>query len=139
MAWKRTTCRPYSRSAAGGVTLTVKRPGRASRMAGPAGGAPSSGATRSVAFTSATSTRLPARTPSTASAAATVDLPVPPLPVTTTRRRSKGGPGATLDKLEWGGGQVHHGLRRALQEPGREAGHRHRRGAGHQGGGQAPH
>ena len=69
-------------------------------MAGPAGGAPSSGATRSTALTSATSTRFPARAASSASAAATVDFPVPPFPVTTTRRRSSWSAGGTLDKLE---------------------------------------
>ena len=89
MARSLTTCMPYSRSAAAGVTFTVEIPGRASRMVEPESGAPSNGATRSVAFTSATSTRRPARAASRAIAAATVDLPVPPFPVTTTSRRSR--------------------------------------------------
>ena len=84
---------PYSRIASGGVTFTVKSPGRASRMVEPAGGAPRSGAIRSRAFTSHTRTRFPDAGGEDARAADTVDFPTPPLPVTTTSLRSSKGRG----------------------------------------------
>src|SRR5512138_1884444 len=126
---------PYSRIASGGVTLRVKTPGTASRIVPPVGGAPSSGAIRSCAFTSQTSTRLPARAASSASAADTVDFPTPPFPVTISRRRSRRGEGATrLDKLTRGGRQVHHAVRRPREEqPAAREGPEGGRGAGREG------
>src|SRR5690349_1709472 len=111
------TMSPYSRIASGGVTFTVETPGTTSRTALPEGRAPRSGAIRSCAFTSQTSTRFPARAAMRASAAETVDLPTPPFPVTITRRRSRRvGLGTRLDKLTRGGGQVHHAVRRDPRE-----------------------
>src|SRR5512136_87478 len=108
MARTLTTMRPYSSSACWGVTSTVEIPATAWRISGPAGGAPSRGATRSCAFTSATSTRFPRRAASSASAAETVDFPTPPLPVTMRRRRSsRVRPDTELDKLASGGREVH--------------------------------
>src|SRR6266542_2178700 len=136
MALNLRTMMPYSRMASCGVTFTVKRPGRASRTVPPVRGAPSSGATRSCAFTSHTSTRFPARAASRASAAETVDFPTPPFPVTITRRRSRRvGLGTRLDKLTRGGGQVHHAVdRRRPQESAAPAGAPGGRGAGREGG-----
>src|SRR5512133_2801162 len=127
--------RPYSRIASAGVTFTVERPGSASLTVPPAGGAPRSGAMRSCAFTSQTSTRLPARTASRASAADTVDFPTPPFPVTISSRRSRRGEEATrLDKLTRAGGQVHHALRRPREEQSAaQEGARGGRGAGREG------
>src|SRR5512138_3897638 len=129
------TMRPYSRIASGGVTFTVERPGSASRIVPPAGGAPRSGAIRSCAFTSQTSTRLPARAASSASAADTVDFPTPPFPVTISSRRSRRVEGGTtLDKLTRGGGQVHHAVRRPREEqPAAREGPEGGRGAGREG------
>src|SRR6266540_6481986 len=132
------TMMPYSRIASCGVTFTVKRPGRASRTAPPVRGAPSSGATRSCAFTSHTSTRFPARAARRASAAETVDFPTPPFPVTITSRRSRRvGLGTRLDKLTRGGGQVHHAVRRDPRESAAPEGAADRRGAGREDGREA--
>src|SRR5215208_2674441 len=134
------TMRPYSRMASCGVTLTVERPGRTSRTALPDGGAPRSGATRSWAFTSHTSTRFPARAASRASAAETVDFPTPPFPVTITSRRSRRvGLATRLDKLTRGGGQVHHAVvRRPPEESAHPKGAPGGRGAGREGGREGP-
>src|SRR5512138_3219231 len=133
------TMSPYSRMASAGVTFTVETPGSASRMVPPAGGAPRSGATRSCAFTSQTSTRLPARAASRASAADTVDFPTPPFPVTITTRRSRRvGLGTRLDKLTRAGGQVHHAVRRDPRESARQEGAPGGRGAGREGRREAP-
>src|SRR5512138_1576367 len=134
-----TTMRPYSRMASCGVTFTVNTPGTASRISGPERGAPSSGAIRSCAFTSQTRTRFPARAATSASAAATVDFPTPPFPVTITSRRSRRGGAATrLDKLTGGGGQVHHALRRSPEEPALQEGARGGGGAVREGDRQGP-
>src|SRR5512137_1353652 len=117
MARTFTTMSAYSSSEWRGSTFTVEMPGRTWRTAGPDGRAPSMGATRSRASTSATRTRFPRRAASVARAAATVDFPTPPLPVTTTRRRSsKSGPDTALDKLTTRGGEVHM-LRSFLDHP----------------------
>src|SRR6202043_1802882 len=58
------------------------------RGANPAGGDPSAAARSPLASTSMASTRLPARAPSSASAAVIVLRPVPPFPATKTTRRS---------------------------------------------------
>src|SRR5512137_1204981 len=117
MARTFTTMSAYSSSEWRGSTLTVEMPGRTGRTTGPEGRPPSMGATRSRASTSATRTRLPRRAASMARAAETVDLPTPPLPVTTTRRRSsKSEPDTTLDKLTSRGGEVHM-LRSFLDHP----------------------
>src|SRR5215208_5359480 len=134
------TMTPYSRIASGGVTFTVEMPGRTSRATGPDGGAPSSGATRSCAFTSQTSTRLPERAASSASAAETVDFPTPPFPVTITSRRSRRvGESTRLDKLTRGGRQVHHAVvRRPPEESAHPKGAPGGRGAGREGGREGP-
>src|SRR6266545_5002721 len=137
MVWNLRTIRPYSRIASCGVTFTVKTPGSASRTAPPEGGAPSSGATRSCAFTSQTRTRFPWRAATSASAAEMVLFPTPPLPVTTRRRRSRS-PCTALDKLATGGGEVHHAHGRFPEESGREARARGGRGARGQGRDAAP-
>src|SRR5512146_310541 len=133
-----TTMRPYSRMASCGFTSTVKSPGRTSRTALPEGGAPRSGAIRSCAFTSHTSTRFPARAARRASAAETVDFPTPPFPVTITSLRSRRvGLGTRLDKLTRGGGQVHHAVRRDPGESAAPEGAPDRGGAGREGGREA--
>src|SRR5258705_301225 len=58
-------------------------------MAGPEGGLPNSVATRSFATTSQTRTLFPRRAAASAMDAESVLFPVPPFPVTTTRRRSR--------------------------------------------------
>src|ERR1039457_6456291 len=58
------------------------------RGVNPAGGEPSAAARSPLASTSMASTRLPARAPSSASAAVIVLRPVPPFPATKTTRRS---------------------------------------------------
>src|ERR1700730_9685812 len=68
---------------------TECRLGASSRIAAPLRGLPNSSLTRSRAVTSQTSTRLPRRAAASASAALRVLLPVPPLPVSTSRRRDK--------------------------------------------------
>src|SRR5690349_11354595 len=133
------TMRPYSRIASCGVTLTVEIPGRISRAVLPEGRAPRSGAIRSCAFTSQTSTRFPARAATRASAAVTVDFPTPPFPVTITRRRSRRvGLGTKLDKLTRGGGQVHHAVRRDPRESAAQEGAPGGRGARREGRREAP-
>src|SRR5438552_12097320 len=77
----------YSRMASRGRTWTLYRFGNSSRILVPDGGLPKNSATRSRATTSQTKTFLPRRAAASASAAETVLLPVPPFPVTTTRRR----------------------------------------------------
>src|SRR5512136_2489271 len=117
MARTLTTMSAYSSREWRGSTLIVEIPGTTGRTTGPEGRPPSMGATRSRASTSATRTRFPRRAASRARAAETVDFPTPPLPVTTTRRRSsKSEPDTTLDKLSSGGGEVHM-LRSLLDHP----------------------
>src|SRR5471030_1173036 len=79
----------YSRIASRGRTCTDETLAASWWMSVPLGGRPNSSLTRSRAVTSQTRTRLPRREAASASAAESVLLPVPPLPVTTSRRRSR--------------------------------------------------
>src|SRR5579884_1503904 len=71
---------------------------------------PSAAARSPRASTSTASTRLPCRAAISASAAATVVLPVPPLPVTKTTRRpsSEATPGAARPRSAWPGDSLEH-------------------------------
>src|SRR5689334_18656406 len=67
----------------------AKTPGCTSRGLNPIGPHSKKSARSPLASTSQTSVRFPRSAASTANAAAIVDLPTPPLPVTNSRRRSR--------------------------------------------------
>src|SRR5580704_15696287 len=79
----------YSRSDASVSIDMAKTPGAISRSANAVGAASKSDERSPFASTSQASTRLPCSAANWASAAATVVLPTPPLPVTKTSRRSR--------------------------------------------------
>ena len=82
--------RSHSCMARSGCTDTENRPGASSTsLVARRRGRPNSPASRSCWATSQTTVRLPRRAASRPRAAATVVLPTPPLPVTTTSRLSR--------------------------------------------------
>ena len=84
--------RTYSRIDSAGRRSTTRRLGSTSVMVAPTGAWPRRRG-RSPAFTSQSKVRRPLRASCTASAAATVLFPTPPLPVTTKRRLWSSEPG----------------------------------------------
>src|SRR6188768_3823136 len=78
---------PYSRSATSETSCTPQMFGASWLIAEPSGGAPSKVDSRSLAPQAVTSTRRPRAESERASAAVTVVLPTPPLPVMNRKRR----------------------------------------------------
>jgi hypothetical protein len=87
-ALKRSFISAYSSSAAAGSMFTDHRFSAIEVTRGPEGARPKRPGMRSWVFSSHTSVRRPAAAEAAANRAVTVDLPTPPLPVTSRKRRS---------------------------------------------------